>query len=415
VTDSLHKHRGFVRLWAGQSISQLGSQITLLALPLVAIRSLDAGPLQLGILAACETLPFLIVGLPAGVWVDRRLRRPILVSSDIGRALVLATVPLAYAFGVLTVAQLFVVAIATGILTVFFDVAYQAYLPALVPTERLVEGNAKLEMSRSVAQVAGPGVGGLLVEVLRAPYAVAADSLSFVLSAAFLARIRERETPPVRHDDDPETMRKAIAEGLRYVIHHPLLARIAACTAVFNLFSAVGMAVFLLYAVEEIEIGPALIGLIFSLGSIGFAIGASLAERMGRAFGVGRSLVAAAAVQGAAFLLVPVAPREYAVAFFLVSMALETAAAAVYNITQVSLRQTVTPARMQGRMNATMRFVVWGALPLGSLLGGALGRVVGLRTTLWVSAVGGTFSVLPLLAASVLRMRWMPSPADEAA
>lgn len=412
MNDSLRGHRGFLRLWAGQSISHLGSQITLLALPLVAIRSLDAGPLQLGILAACETLPFLVVGLPAGVWVDRRPRRPILVSSDIGRALVLATVPLAYAFGVLTVAQLFVVAIATGVLTVFFDVAYQAYLPALVPTERLVEGNAKLEMSRSVAQVAGPGIGGLLVELLRAPYAIAADSVSFVLSAAFIARIRERETPPVR-DDEPETMRNAIAEGVRYVGRHPLLARIAACTAVFNLFSAVGMAVFLLYAVDEIGIGPALIGLIFSLGSIGFAIGASLAERIGIAFGVGRSLIVAAAVQGAAFLLVPVAPREYAVAFFLISMALETAAAAVYNITQVSLRQTVTPARMQGRMNATMRFVVWGALPLGSLLGGGLGRLVGLRTTLWVSAIGGTFSVLPLLARSVARMRLMPAPAED--
>ena len=412
LPDTLRRNRSFRRLWIGQTVSQLGTQVTMLALPLVAIRVLDAGPLEVGVLAACETLPFLLVGLPAGVWVDRRRRQPILVLADVGRAAVLAAVPVAYAFDVLAVWQLYVVALLAGAQTVFFDVAYQSYLPALVPRSRLVEGNARLELSRSASQVAGPGAGGLLVELLRAPYAIAVDSASFLVSAVFVAGIRTAEPDPEPAADDERTMRRSIAVGLRYVLQHPVLRRIAACTGISNLFSGAGMAVFLLYAVDRLDISPGVIGLIFSLGGLGALLSAATTERIGRALGVGLTIVVSAALTGAAFVLVPLAPRDNAVPWFLAAMLIETFAASVYNITQVSLRQTVTPTRMQGRMNATMRFVVWGALPLGSLVGGVLGRVIGLQGTLWVSALGGTLCVLPLLSRSVLGLRTMPPAAE---
>lgn len=408
MRGSLRRNRDFVRLWIGQSISHVGSQVTLLALPLIAIRILHAGPFQLGFLAAAETAPFLLIGLPAGVWVDQWRRRSVLVAADIGRATVLATVPAAYAFDALTMGQLYGVAVATGALTVFFDVAYQSYLPALVEAGQLVEGNSRLELSRSAAQVVGPGLAGLLVQLVRGPIAIAFDAVSFGFSALFVARIRTVEAKPAEADDAQGTMGSRIAEGLRYVLHHPLLSRIAATTALFNFFSAVGMAVFLLYAVRSLRIDPAVVGVIFSVGSTGFVLGSMIAQRTTRALGVGPTLAVAGTVQGAAFVLVPVAPAGVAVAFFIAAFILEAVAAPVYGITQVSLRQTITPAYMQGRTNATMRFLVWGALPLGSITGGILGHVVGLRFTLWVAAVGTTLSVVPLLGRSLLRVRAMP-------
>lgn len=407
--DGLRRNRDFKRLWAGQAVSQLGSQITLLALPLVAIRTLDASAFEVGVLAAAETAPFLVIGLPAGVWIDRWRRRPVLVVSDVGRAAVLATVPLAFALDVLTMGHLYVAALLTGVLTVFFDVAYQSYLPALVPRAELVEGNSRLELSRSAAQVVGPGVGGVLVQLVRAPMAVAADSVSFLISAAFIKGIRTDEAPPpAAAQAAATTMRRSIGEGVRYVMGHPLLKRVAMCTGAFNLFSAIGMAVFLLYAVRELGIDPAVIGLVFSIGSVGFVVGATLTRRITRRLGVGRALVLAAFVQGAAFALVPLAPQRAPLPFFMVAFALETCAAPVYNITQISLRQSITPAHLQGRMHATMRFVVWGTLPLGALLGGSLGHTLGLRPTLWISAVGGTLAALPLVGRTFGRLREIP-------
>ena len=411
--DGLRRNQDFRRLWAGQTVSQLGSQITLLALPLVAIRTLHAGAVEVGVLAAAETAPFLLIGLPAGVWVDRWRRRPVLVVSDIGRAALLATVPLAFALDMLTMAHLYVVALLTGALTVFFDVAYQSYLPALVTRSQLVDGNSRLELSRSAAQVAGPGLAGVLVQLVRAPVALAVDSLSFVVSALFIRRIRLPEAAPTGADDGVAApMRRSIGEGVRYVMHHPLLKRVAVCTGVFNLFSAMGMAVFLLYAVRELGIDPAVIGLVFSLGSVGFVVGATLTRRITRRLGVGRSLVLAAFVQGAAFALVPLAPQAAPLPFFVAAFALETCAAPVYNITQISLRQSITPAHLQGRMHATMRFVVWGTLPLGSLLGGWLGHTLGLRPTLWVSAAGGTLGALSLVGRTFSRLREIPEDAQ---
>ncbi len=408
MRGSLRSNRDFVRLWIGQSISQVGSQVTLLALPLIAIRLLHARPFELGVLAAAETAPFLLIGLPAGVWVDQWRRRSVLIATDVGRALVLLTIPLAYAVDALTIGHLYAVAVLTGVLTVFFDVAYQSYLPTLIEPAQLVEGNSRLELSRSAAQVAGPGVAGVLVQLVRGPTAIAVDALSFAFSALFVARIRTPEKPPGTGDESAATMGSRIAEGLRYVLHHPVLARLAGTNALFNFFSAVGMAVFLVYAVRELGIDPAVVGLVFSVGSIGFVFGSMATQRATSRLGLGRALLVAGAVQGGAFVLVPSAPRDLAVAFFAVAFVIEAIAAPIYDITQVSLRQTITPDRMQGRTNATMRFLVWGALPLGSLVGGALGELVGVRATLWVAAIGSLVSVAPLMGRSVLRLREMP-------
>jgi MFS family permease len=400
---SLWRHADFMKLWTAETISQLGSQVTLLALPLVAITVLDASAFQVGLLGTVEFAPFVLVGLPAGVWVDRLRRRPVLVAGDLGRALALLSIPLAYELGVLSIGQLYAVGFVTGVLTVFFDVAYQSYLPALVAPDQLVEGNSKLEISRSGAQIAGPGLAGGLIDLVTAPVAVLADALSFALSGAFIGLIRRGEPAPERPPAHERrgSMRREIAEGLRYVLGHRLLRPIAACTATANLFNAVMFAVVILYMVRQLGLRPAAIGVVFAAGNVGFLAGAVVSGRLAARTGVGRAIVLGAAVGALGALLVPLAPRAAAVPLLVAGMAVATFGSTVYNVNQVSLRQAISPARLHGRMNATMRFMVWGTLPLGSLLGGALGTAIGLRPTLWLGAVGGLLAVLPVALSPV--------------
>jgi MFS family permease len=408
---SLWRHADFMKLWTAETISQLGSQVSLLALPLVAITVLDASAFQVGLLGTVEFAPFVLVGLPAGVWVDRLRRRPVLVAGDLGRALALASIPLAYELGVLSIGQLYAVGFVTGVLTVFFDVAYQSYLPALVEPDQLIDGNSKLEISRSGAQIAGPGLAGGLIDLVTAPVAVLADALSFALSGAFIGLIRRGEPAPERAPAGRRrgSMRREIAEGLRYVLGHRLLRPIAACTATANLFNAVMFAVVVLYMVRQLGLRPAAIGLVFAAGNLGFLAGAVVSGRLAARAGIGRAIVLGEAVGALGALLVPLAPRGAAVPLLVAGMAVGTFGSTVYNVNQVSLRQAISPARLHGRMNATMRFMVWGTLPLGSLLGGALGTAVGLRPTLWVGAVGGLLAVLPVALSPV---RSLPSIAD---
>lgn len=399
----------FGRLWAGQTLSQLGSQVTLVALPLLAITTLHASTLQVGLLAAAETVPFLILGLPAGVWVDRRRRRPILIYADVVRGLLLASIPIAYGFDALHVAQLYVVAVGVGACTVLFDVAYQSYVPSLVPPRSLLDANARLEVSYSAAGLIGPGLGGLLVQALRAATAIVIDAVSYAVSALCIVSIRSPEAVPDTHGRGSGRMGAAVREGLRYVFRDPLLIRIALCSGIYNLFSGLSMAVFLVYAVRQLDISAATIGLVFSAGGLGALAGTLLASRTGRRWGVGAALSLGSLVQGTAFLLVPLAPVTTPVPFFLAAMLLESTFNPLYNVTQISLRQTITPPHLHGRMTATMRFMVWGALPLGSLLGGVLGETVGLRDTLWIGAVGTSLSALPVVFGPLRRLRAMPT------
>jgi MFS family permease len=401
---SLWGHRDFVRLWSAESVSRFGSQVSLLALPLIAITVLHTSTFQVGLLSTMEFLPFVLVGLPAGVWVDRLRRRPVLIAGDLGRALALASVPLAHLFGVLSMAQLYAVAFVTGVLTVFFDVAYQSYLPRLVRPDQLVEGNAKLEISSSGASIAGPGLAGLLIQVFTAPLAVLLDAVSFVASAGFIGRIRRPEPPPPPASGGPG-MRREIAEGLRYVLGHPLLRWIAASTGTFNLFSSMTQAILVLYLVRHLGMSAGLIGLVMSVGNAGWLIGAAGSGRLSARIGVGPAVLGAAVIGAAGALLVPLAPASWPIPFLIAAMCLQSFGSTVYNIGQLSVRQAITPERLHGRMNATMRFMVWGTMPLGSALGGALGQAVGLRPTLWVAALGTVVPIGTVVASRIWSLR----------
>jgi MFS family permease len=382
----LWRQPDFLRLWGAETVSQFGTQVSQLAIPLIAIIVLKASAFEVAALGAIEFLPFTLFALPAGVWVDRLPRRPILVVADLGRAAALASIPLAYAFDVLTIWQLYIVGFVVGVFTVFFDVAYQSYLPSLVERGQLVDGNSKLEISRSAAQIGGPGLGGVLVSAITAPMAVLVDAVSFVWSALLVRQIRTHEERAA-----PETapnMRREVMEGLRYIFGDPRWRAIALYVASSNFFSNVVFAVYLVYAVRELHLSPATIGVIFGVGNTGWLLGALVAGRVSRRLGVGHTLIAGALVAGPASLLVPLAPRSFPIPFLVASMILLAFGVVLFNVTGISLIQALTPDRILGRMNASRRWVVWGTIPLGGFVGGALASWIGLRETLFVGAIG---------------------------
>jgi MFS family permease len=404
----LWRHPDFLRLWGAETVSQFGTQVSQLAIPLIAIIVLKASAFEVAALGAIEFLPFTLFALPAGVWVDRLPRRPILVIADVGRAVALVSIPLAYAFDVLTIWQLFVVGFVVGVFTVFFDVAYQSYLPSLVERDRLVDGNSKLEVSRSAAQIGGPGLGGVLVSAITGPFAVLVDAVSFVWSALLIWRIRAREERPA--PEAAPSMRREVMEGLRYILGDPRWRALSLYVASSNFFSNVIFAVYLVYAVRELDLSPATIGLIFAVGNSGWLLGAVVAGRVSRRLGVGRTLIAGALVSGPASLLVPLAPRSFPIPFLVGSMILLAFGIVLFNVTAISLMQTLTPNRILGRMNASRRWVVWGTIPLGGFLGGALASWVGLRETLFVGAIGMSLAFLFLVFSPLREIERAPLP-----
>jgi MFS family permease len=432
--ESLWRNRDFLKLWAGQTVSLVGSQFTLLALPLAAILLFKATAFQVGVLTAVEFVPFLLFGLPVGVWVDRVRRKPLLVVADAGRFVVLGTIPLAYAFGVLTLAHLYAAAFATGVGTVIFDVAYGAYLPSVVSRSQLLDGNAKLETSRAGAQLAGPGLAGLMVGTLKAPSAILVDACSYLVSVASLLLIRRREPnphvppgptadsaataqpnataqPPPPAEPTPTSIRRQMGEGIRHVVRHPLIRPIAICTGTLNLFGMMSEAVLLLFAVRTLGMSPKLIGLVLTVGNVGFLVGAPLASAIGRRLGVGPTLIGAAALLGLGTIVLALASTETAVALLVAGGAISAFGGVIYNVNARSLIQTITPDRELGRVIATTRFIVWGTIPLGSLLGGVLGTQVGLRATLWIGGIGQLAAFVPPLLSPVHALHAMPEPA----
>jgi len=413
-TGGLWRHPDFLKLWSAETISQFGSQITGLALPLVAVLVIEASAFEVSALFVIEFLPFILFAIPAGVWVDRLKRKPILVISDIGRAALLGSIPIAYAFDVLTLWQLYVVAFFVGICTVFFDVSYQSYLPSLVAREQLVDGNSKLEVSRSVAQVGGPGLAGALIGIIGAPVAVLLDAISFLFSATFLFAIRKPEVLPEREEGAPRpSMFKEAKEGLSYVLGNRYLRAISICTGTSNFFWSLGGAILIVYAVRELDMSPALIGLVFSIANIGPLAAALTTNRVFERIGVGRTILFSAMTFSAASFFYPLAPQEFPAPFFIAGGIIAGYAVVAYNITQLSFRQAICPERMQGRMNAIIRFLVWGTMPLGALLGGALGTWIGLRPAIWVGAIGASFTFLPILLSPVRSIQKMPEPTTE--
>jgi MFS family permease len=409
----LLRDHDYRQLFGSTTVSQFGVQISQLAISLVAIDHLGASEFEAGMVVALTFAAFLLVGLPAGAWVDRLRRRNVLIVGDVGRAALLISVPVAWWAGVLTIWQLYLVALLHGVLTVFFDVAYQSYLPHLVGREHLVEGNSKLEAVRAVSQIAGPSVAGQVIRVLGAPVAILADALAMAASALLFVRIRKREERPAR---TPEArLLREIGEGLRFVLGHRLLRAIVSSTGTFNLFASMDAAMLVFFLRRDLAVGPGTIGLVFSILSVGGLVGAFTARRFARWVGQGPAIWMSAAFAAPFGLLMPFAEPGWRLWVAAAGGALIGAGTVIYNITQVSFRQGLTPDHLLGRMNATIRFLVWGTMPLGGVLGAVLGDLIGARSTLLVGAIGTCFAFLPVFLSPLRNMRQLPSQPDEAA
>jgi MFS family permease len=416
---SLLRHPDFLKLWTAESVSVFGTSITQLAIPIIAATILKVGAFEFGLLTTIEFLPFILFSLPAGVWVDRLRRRPILIAGDLGRAIAIGSIPVAFYFDALTIWQLYVVGFVNGCLTVFFDVAYQSYLPSIVERDQLVEGNSKLEITRSASQILGPGAAGLLIGMFRAPFAMTLDALSYLWSAAFVFWIRRPEPPIEPHDEavhgPKPSMRREISAGLRYVTGHQWLRWIALTTGISNFFGTLIQAILILYLTRERGLSVEVIGFAFSLAALGFLAAALTTSLITARLGVGRMLVLTSIGFSLAGLPVAAAPDALIFPAVALSGFLSGYCGVGWNINQVSLRQAITPPRMQGKMNATMRFIVWGTIPLGSISGGALGALIGLHPTIWVGALGSLIAFVPVALSSVRSIRTMPEPVVEGA
>ncbi|MEU8651420.1 MFS transporter [Streptomyces sp. NPDC048737] len=399
--------RDFRLLLAGAAAAQLGAHVTLVALPLVAVLELDASAFQVGLLTAAETAAFLLIGLPAGAWVDRMRKVPLMIRADVVRAVAMASVPAAGTADVLTMAQLYAVALITGVATVFFDVAHQSFLPHLLPRDQLVKGNGALETVRSSAQVTGPGLGGGLVQLLGAHLAVAVNAVGYALSALCLWRIKQPEPRPEAVPG--ASLRADIGEGLRFVLGRPLLRVIAASTGLGNFFTALLMATQTVFLVRVLGLEPGAVGLVLSVAAVGGLAGALAAGALAARLGQARIIWLSSLVTGPFALLWPLSERVGGAALFALGSGVVFFGAVVYNVAQVSFRQVLCPPHLLGRMNATLRFLMWGTLPLGALAGGALADGFGARAALLCCAAGFLTVPLPLLLSPLRRMRDLPT------
>ncbi len=409
MVSSLWRHREFLKFWAGAAISDVGSQVTLLAVPLIAALTLQATPWQMGLLSAAGGAPILLVGLFAGVWVDRVRRRPVMIVTDLGRAALLLMVPLAAMAGVLRIEILYAVLLLTGALTVLFDVANMSMLPTLVASDRIVEANSKLQSTAAAAQVAGPSVGGVLVSLMTAPFALRADALSFVLSAAFIAGTRVPEAAPETRGARAG-VREEITEGFRVVIQDRVLRALAGASATTILFGRMFMAVYVLYMTRDLGLSAMGIGLVFATGGVGSFAGSVVAERLARHFGPGPTMIGAQVAFGLTGMMVPVAVLvpSWALAMVVASEFAQWMAILIYFVVAISVRQAIAPDRLLGRVNATMRFLAGGANPIGSVIGGALGGIIGVPLTLVVASFGMLLGFLWPLLSPVRGLTAMP-------
>ena len=406
----LWRHPDFLKLWGAQTVSTVGTQVTFIALPLTAILVLDASAFEVAALAAMDTLPFLLFALPAGVWIDRLRRRPLMVVADFGRAAALLSIPVAYALDALSLGQLFVVGFSVGTFGVLFDLSYLSYLPSLVGREQVASGNARLEATRSAAQAAGPGLGGALVGFFGAPIAILADAISYLVSGGLLAAIRQREAAPAA---ERRPALSELREGIRYVFRQPYLRALTLSIGGSNVFTFMVIALFMVYAVRSLDMSAELIGLIFTTANLAGLAGAVVSGRVVARFGLGPTIVGTAILASLAWLSIPLAPVSNPLPVVVVGALTGPFFGTMFNLNQLSLRQAITPERLMGRMNAVVRFMYWGTMPVGSFAGGALATTIGIRPTLFVGIAGGTLAFVPLLATSLVRLRAIPDEVDE--
>jgi MFS family permease len=414
-TPSLWRNGAFLRVWSAATISVFGSFVTRIALPFVAILTLGAGPVEVAVLRSMELVAALVVGLVAGAWVDRLRRRPVLIWADIGRAVLLGSIPLAALGGWLTLLQVFIVAAAAAVLTTFFDVADRAYLPTIVPRPDLVRANGALAATSSAVEFAAFGVAGFLVNILTAPIAILIDALSFVISAVVLGTIRRPEPPPPpAADRDP--VLDEIREGLRLVVHDPVLRGLVGGTmglaAMWGIFGATWM----LFVLEDLRLDPAVIGVIAALGGFGSLLGALLAARATARFGVGNVVIASMLFAAFGNLLIPLAPAGLplvAIACLLGQQVIGDTAVTVFDVTEISIRQARVGDRQLGRVNATVRVAMVLAQLTATLLGGLLAELIGLRGAAFLAPIGALLGAWALYASPVRSLRRIEQPEIE--
>jgi MFS family permease len=410
---ALRRNANFLNLWGAATVSTFGSLVTRTALPFTAILLLDASPSAIGVLRVAELLPGFLFGLVAGAWVDRLARKPIMIVTDLSRALLIVTIPLAAFLGWLGLGHLYVIAALVSVLSVFFDVAYQSFLPSLVENDELVEANSKLSAAMSVAEASAFSSAGWLIQLLTAPVAMLVDALTFIASAGLVARIKE---PELRANPIPAESRPSIArdvmEGLRAVWRQPILRGMVVAGLAQNLaFGLVGT-VFLLYVNQEVGFDPGILGMIFAVGGVSSFLGAMIAGRLPR-FGIGAVMVASLllAAIGEAFVPLATAANAVGVLFLVGQQIVADSALTVYDINQVSLRQAIAPAHVLGRINASVRVTEIGAVLLGTVVAGYIGETVGLRETLWAGVVLSLFAAVALALSPVRAVRRIPETA----
>jgi MFS family permease len=409
ASPSLWRHPEFLKLWAGQTVSELGSVVTRTAVPLVALLVLGAGPLEMALLVVAGSLAVLLVGFLAGAWVDRLRRRPLLIGTDAVRAVLLFSIPVAYATGVLRMEQLYVVTFVEGCLGALFDAAYPAYVPSLIGVDRVVDGNSKLATSSSLAEIGGPGLAGTLVQVFSAPFAILIDALSFGVSALSLLLIRSPEPPrPTRTERSP--IRLEIVEGLRLVRDHPVLFPIALRSVVAHVAGSFYGVLYTLYLIDDLHLSPLLFGVVVSAGGVGSLVGSLFASRVIRRLGLGPALIYTAV--GAALLgvLTPLAqgPLLLATVMVLIPQLVGDGLQTIEGVAELSLIQGLSPDRILGRVNATLEVFSHGiAYPIGALTAAVVASAIGVRGGIAIGWAGMAVSILFLVLSPLRGIRTM--------
>ena len=406
-TSSLWRHADFLKLWAGQTVSELGSVVTRTAIPLVALLVLGAGPREMALLVVSASVATLLVGFVAGAWVDRLRRRPLLIWSDAVRAVLLSSIPLAYSAGVLRIEQLYLVMFVESCFGSLFDAAYPAYVPSLIGVERVIEGNSKLATSSSIAEIGGPGLAGALVQIVSAPFAILVDAASFVVSAITLVAIRTPEQPrPPRTSDTP--LRAEILEGLRTVRRHRVLFPIALRSIIAHVAGSFYGVLYTLYLLQELHLTPLLLGIVISAGGVGSLVGSLFASRVIARFGLGPTLVGTAVGAAALGVLTPLAqgPLLVATAMVFLPQLVGDGLQTIEGVAELSLIQGLIPDRVLGRVNATLDVFAHGiAYPIGALAAAEVADVIGIRGGIALGWAGTAVAILLLVLSPVRRVR----------
>ena len=409
VPSLLREYPQFRRFWLGQTVSLLGDQVSLIALPLVAVLTLDATAAQMGYLVAAELAPNLLFSLHAGAWADQRERkRQIMIATDLGRAVLIGSIPLAYAFDALTFPHMFVVAFLMGTMSVVFHVSYNPLFVALVPRERFVEGGSIMHGSRAFSYVAGPSIGGLLVAAVTAPVTLVIDACSYVVSALFLRSVEAEEPVP-----EPPGKGHVVA-GVRWVFGNAIVRAALGATATINFFNFVFFALFILYATKSLGVPPGTLGLVLGAGAVGSIIGSIVTGRVARRIGIGRAFALGCVLFPAPLLLVPLAggPRWVILSCLFLAEFGSGLGVMMLDISVGAIFAAVIPDRLRSRVSGAYMVVNYGVRPLGALAGGALGTWIGIRPTLWIATAGALAGFLWLLPSPILGLRELPEPED---